>query len=132
MKVVLDTSAAIRVVTGRDDEGVLGGALMDASQVLVPDIFVAEAANAIWKLATFAGVDAEQADATLETALALPDIVAPSAPLAAEALELALRVGHPVYDLLFLVLARRHAATLLTCDRRLAALARGHGLRVAP
>ena len=43
--------------------------------------------------------------------------------LQAEALALACRLNHPVYDCLYLALARREAATLISADRRLRTLA---------
>lgn len=41
------------------------------------------------------------------------------APLQAEALALATHHDHPVYDCLYLVLARREVAALLSADQRL-------------
>jgi predicted nucleic acid-binding protein len=56
------------------------------------------------------------------------DRVEPDRHLQAEALALACHLGHPVYDCLYLSLARREAATLITTDRRLQQLA----VRVLP
>ena len=43
------------------------------------------------------------------------------AALAAPALELARELGHPVYDCVYLALARRRNAPLITLDRKLTA-----------
>ena len=56
-------------------------------------------------------------------ARALVDRVEPDRHLQAEALALAIHLQHPVYDCLYLALARREAATLITTDRRLQWLA---------
>ena len=53
----------------------------------------------------------------------LVDRVEPDRHLQAEALALACHLDHPVYDCLYLALARREAATLITADRRLQQLA---------
>jgi predicted nucleic acid-binding protein len=42
----------------------------------------------------------------------------------AEALALATHLDHPLYDCLYLVLARREVASLLSADRRLLELAK--------
>lgn len=42
----------------------------------------------------------------------------------AEEMVAAARYGHPVYDTMYAVLARRHGATVLTMGRNLAALIR--------
>jgi len=52
------------------------------------------------------------------------------AELAVESLHEALRLNHPVYDLYFLVLARRNGATLLTVDEKLKRLALDCGVSV--
>jgi predicted nucleic acid-binding protein len=56
-------------------------------------------------------------------ARALVDRVEPDRHLQAEALALAIHLQHPVYDCLYLALARREAATLISADQRLLRLA---------
>jgi predicted nucleic acid-binding protein len=51
------------------------------------------------------------------------DAVLPDRHLQVEALALACHLDHPVYDCLYLALARREAALLLTADQRLQQLA---------
>ena len=51
------------------------------------------------------------------------DVIEPHRHLQAEALALACHLDHPVYDCLYLALARRVAALLLTADQRLLQLA---------
>ena len=51
------------------------------------------------------------------------DEIEPDRHLQAEALALACHLDHPVYDCLYLTLARREAAQLLTADQRLRQLA---------
>lgn len=53
----------------------------------------------------------------------LVDHIEPDRTLLAEALALATHLDHPVYDCLYLVLARREVASLLSADRRLLELA---------
>ena len=51
------------------------------------------------------------------------DLIEPDRHPQAEALALACHLDHPVYDCLYLALARREAALLLTADQRLLQLA---------
>ena len=53
----------------------------------------------------------------------LVDQIEPDRHLQVEALAMACHLNHPVYDCLYLALAPREAATLLTADRRLQSLA---------
>jgi predicted nucleic acid-binding protein len=59
----------------------------------------------------------------LADAADLVDQIEPDRHLQVEALALACHLNHPVYDCLYLALARREAAFLLTADQRLQRLA---------
>ena len=48
--------------------------------------------------------------------------------LLVEALSEAVKLDHSFYDMLYLVLARRTASPLVTCDKRLASLCRESGV----
>jgi predicted nucleic acid-binding protein len=55
-------------------------------------------------------------------AAALEDHIEPDRHLQVEALALACHLDHPLYDCLYLALARQEAAVLLTADQKLMAL----------
>ncbi|MFN3389291.1 MAG: type II toxin-antitoxin system VapC family toxin [Allosphingosinicella sp.] len=84
-----------------------------------PDLLLVEFANALWKKVRKSEIDTLQARVALAT-VPVPIALVPAALLAGEALEIGLELEHPVYDCLFLALARRTEAKLLTIDRRLA------------
>lgn len=129
---VLDSSAALRIVLGTP-EGLMLIDTMDAGELITaPAVFEAETANAIWKYLRAGVLETQTALEKLHEALALVDVMEDMRPLLDEALAEAERTGHPVYDLLYLVLARRSAATLVTFDRRLASLCDRLGVRRLP
>lgn len=100
----------------------LAARLEPATHVLAPGLFHAEVANALWK---YVRADQLRCDAALERlgeAADLVDDFIPDAEMAAEALAAAHQYGHPVYDLLYAITARRHGCALLTLDERLAKL----------
>jgi predicted nucleic acid-binding protein len=57
-----------------------------------------------------------------------PVVLTPVSVLAADALRLALLIGHPIYDCLYLALSLQTKAPMVTADRRAGALARHGGL----
>ena len=63
-----------------------------------------------------------------QNALDLIDGYADDESLLLEALHEAARNNHPVYDMLYLVLARRNAATLFTFDKKLRAICEANGV----
>lgn len=119
---VLDASAAVRVVLSPADHTGLLSQLEAASDVLAPHLYAAETGNALRKYFRNGDLDAQALRARHAEALGLVSIWLPDTALFPEALALAARRGHSVYDCLYLVAARRFDASLLTADRRLAVL----------
>ena len=95
-------------------------ALALAHPVLVaPDLIVAECANVAWRRVRYGQVPLEQAESFLN---ALPDWfeeLTPSAELHQSAFRIARSLDHPVYDCLYIALAARDAAPLVTADKAL-------------
>jgi predicted nucleic acid-binding protein len=129
-RIVLDASAALRVVLASPDAEEAVGTLERASLVLAPSLFASETANALWKLGSKGLLPSEVLAERWEMAMALPDRLCPDQDLAVEALSEAARHGHPVYDLLYVVLARREGCRVMTFDRRLISLLRKLGIGV--
>jgi predicted nucleic acid-binding protein len=123
MNIVIDASAAVGLVLAMPGTEIFHEQLEQAALVTAPDLFVPEICNAIWKYRKADLIPAARCEKVLEHALSLPDRIEPSTALYLEAFTLACRHLHPVYDTLYLVLARRNNAFILTLDRRLAALA---------
>ncbi len=129
-RIVLDASAALRVVLASPGIEEALAALERASLVLAPSLFASETANALWKLGSKGLLPAEVLAERWEMAMALPSRLCPDHELAVEALSEASRHGHPVHDLLYAVLARREGCRVLTFDRRLLSLLRKLGIGV--
>jgi predicted nucleic acid-binding protein len=128
MKLVLDASAACELVLQRPRAGAFDDALRRADVVLAPDLYVSEVGNALWKYVRNKELDLDSCHGRLESALNLVDQFAPSSALIHEALVTASVTRHPVYDVVYLILARRNGARLLSVDRKLLTLARDNGV----
>ncbi|MCP9914763.1 type II toxin-antitoxin system VapC family toxin [Cyanobium sp. BA20m-14] len=120
---VLDASAAIRVITGDPVGSKWLDQLKQAPLVLAPELMLSEVANTLWKLQRGGNLNGIDPQALLADARDLVDQIEPDRHLQVEALALACHLDHPVYDCLYLALARREAAQLLTADQRLEGLA---------
>ena len=120
---VVDASVVLRIVTGHLDAPGLQQQLFDASFVLAPALIQTEVANGLWKLKRAGALGDLNPQDLLQEATELVDHLEPDQNLQVEALALAIHLNHSFYDCLYLALARREAAGLLTVDRRLQALA---------
>jgi len=119
---VLDASAAIHLVMAAEHAASLVERLEQTVSVAAPDLFYSEVGNGLWKYVQFGTLPLEEAKIRLEEAMNLVDSIVPSQVLVQEAVVAAALHGHPVYDMLYAVLARRQGATVLTTDGPFAAL----------
>ena len=116
---VLDASAAVRLILADPAAADLAERVGGAALVLAPELMLTELANTLWKLRRADRLNDLDPQELLAEARELVDRLEPDRHLQAEALALAC---HP-YDCLYLALARREAASLISSDRRLNALA---------
>ena len=84
-----------------------------------PDFMAVETANALWKKSRRGDVPRDDVLDALGTLHAVGIRWVAAAPVVALAARLALDIGHPVYDCLYLVLARAHGVPIATFDDRL-------------
>jgi predicted nucleic acid-binding protein len=115
VKVVVDAgSAFIMLATPERVKQIFA----DATDVLAPELIVAELLNARWKIMR-SGVPAP----SLDSVLGLLDRIhlVTTLSYAADAASLAQRLDHPSYACLYAALAKREHAQLVIADRRLAA-----------
>ena len=125
--VVIDASVALKwCLPGKEEtfatqaEKLLTDYRNNEANFIVPDLFWLEVGNALWK-AVWRGMlfpnQAEKGYSEMED-LAIPTI--PSVDLVPQALQLAIADRRSVYDSVYVVLALRTGADLITADERLA------------
>lgn len=123
MIAVIDANIALALVLDLAFSVKARAAVAQASAMIAPDLIVHETANALWKIGRTSPELRGKAVAMLRVIPALFEDMAPAAEHAASALNLALALDHPAYDCFYLALAEVRGATLITADRKLAAVA---------
>lgn len=83
-----------------------------------PDLLFLECANALWRKARTGELTKEEAVDGLALIEAAGVRLTRLAELASEALQLSIRLQHPVYDCSYLALAVRLGSKVITDDRR--------------
>jgi len=129
MIAILDASAALEIVLGGKRSEVLAE-VERADWVVAPHLFMAEVSNALWKYHRFHGVVLATCEEALYRAVSLVDHFADERDLYREAFAQACLAECPVYDMFYLVLARRNNGVLLTTDKQLASLGDRYSVRV--
>lgn len=128
MTAVLDASAAIELIRKKEKAELIETYLLHSNLIISSDLYKAECANAIWKMAKAGMIKQEEQNTLLEQCEKLVYSFIDIRENCAESLFEATRLGHPVYDMLYFTLARRTRATLLTMDRRLTTICKENGI----
>lgn len=117
MKLVVDTSVAMKWLI--DEPGSDAAFALQGHDLVAPALMRVEAANVLRTLTKKKVLEAETAGDLLRLLQQAPmDMVDSDDALEQRALELALELGHPVYDCLYLALADRLDRILITADKR--------------
>jgi predicted nucleic acid-binding protein len=88
--------------------------------VLVPDLFWSEVANALWKAARRGRISAETAHEALTEMRSRSFPTVPSRQVLDQALIIAIRFDRTAYDSVYVALAESRRTQLVTADERLA------------
>jgi predicted nucleic acid-binding protein len=125
VRVVIDASVALKWVL---DERESGAALaLRGEDLIAPALWLAEAANALWRRSRLGDITAHEASSRLSELLNAPVASLAMEPYLDRALKLATQTGHPVYDCVYLALALHHDTHVVTADQRFVSVAGREG-----
>ena len=130
MIIVLDTSAAVEIVIQREHSSDLGRYISEADCVIAPTLYIPEITNVFWKYYLFNDVPLETCEQSIESAVAIPDEFISEKKLYKEAFALGCLTQKPIYDMYFIVLARRNNGYLMTMDASLKKVAKKNSIRL--
>ena len=130
MIVVLDASAGIEIALSRSEAVKYEAIITKASKVISSDLYKAEVANVLWKYYKSRFLNKSEVIQRLHYCIELVDEFVDIDENNEEALNEGIRIKHSIYDLLYLVIARRNGAILLTQDKRLKQIAEDNGVEL--
>jgi predicted nucleic acid-binding protein len=115
---VVDASVAVKwLVPEAGTDAAL--ALHASPSLIAPELIVAECANILWKKVGRGGLSISQALLAAETLEHWSLTLYPMGSLVRAATRLAIELGHPAYDCVYLALASREKCPFVTADERL-------------
>lgn len=123
-RLVVDASVAIKWLIDEEDSDI-ALAFRD-EDMIAPALLRVEASNVLRTLVSRKAIATDTALSLLDLLQRAPvDIADHDDALERRALEIALKLEHPVYDCFYLALAERTGRTLITADKRFVARALG-------
>jgi predicted nucleic acid-binding protein len=118
MRLVVDASVAVKWLAEEEDSDKAARLLLGLYELHAPRLLTAELGNALWRKVRTGTMRRSRA-ALLAAAIAeMPILWAADEVVASESVRLALELDRPVYDCVYLALAHRLGATLVTADVR--------------
>ena len=120
MRLVVDASVAVKWLVEEEGSAVAGQLLGGDHELFVPRLLASEVGNALWRKVRTGQLERSRAgtlaDAMPEMAVRWMD----DEDVSADAVRLSVALERPVYDCVYLALAHRIGATLVTADTRFA------------
>lgn len=117
MKLVIDASVAVKWVVAEPDSAI--AAALIEHDIVAPSIWIVECANALWSIFRRGELSASEVEDRLDNLLSAPVVSLDSGGFIRSAMELSLELRHPVYDCVYLAVAKHEGIPLITADRRL-------------
>jgi predicted nucleic acid-binding protein len=117
MSIVIDASVALKWVL--DEAGTEAALALLADELIAPELWITEAANALWRHVRLGEASDAEALARIDELANAPVASVSTAQYIRRALQMALEIRHPVYDCLYLALAENQNTYVVTDDRRL-------------
>ena len=114
--VVVDASVALKWVV--EEEGSDAAVDLAQHELWAPDLMRIECANALWAKARRGELDHAEVVERADALGTVPMTLVPQEDVLSDAVRLALELGHPVYDCLYLALAVQRDTYVVTADRR--------------
>ena len=120
MRFVVDASVAVKWLVVEEDADVAQELATSGHALHAPRLMAAEVAHALWRKVRTGEIERRAAGVLLATVPDMPVRWGADETVSVDAVRLALTLDHPVYDCVYLALAYRIGAVLLTADRRFA------------
>ena len=120
MRLVVDASVAVKWLIAEDGSEIALAPVARGDEIYAPRLMASEVANALWRKARLGEIERSEASAMMAAVTEMPVRWSADETVCADALRLALALDRPVYDCVYLALAHRIGAPMVTADLRFA------------
>ena len=120
MRLVVDASVAVKWLVPEDDSDIARDLAAGGDDLHAPRLMASEIANAVWRKARLGEIERGEASTMMASVPGMPVRWNADETVCTDAIRLALALDRPVYDCVYLALAHRIGAAVVTADRRFA------------
>ena len=122
MTVVMDVSGAMEILLQKEKAGKFHKILHESTLVIAPDLYVSELANTLWKYHSAKILTKDECLQLVKQGNKLIDKFISGVEIWEEAFSEGIKNKHSVYDMFYMVIARRNSGVLITSDSNLASI----------
>ena len=127
---ILDVSGAMEILWEKDKSKKFYRVLHEVSYLSAPDLYVPELTNTLWKIHKAKNLTNEECVSLIQEGIKLVDKFIDCKDIWQEAFSAGLITKHSVYDMFYMVAARRSGGILITSDSVLAAVCKKNNVEV--
>ena len=127
---IIDVSASVDILLEKGKFKLFHKVLHDVSSLTAPDMYIPELTNTLWKLNKLKTLTNEECMGFIQKGIKLVDKFIDCKDLWQEAFSAGLNNKHSVYDMFYMITARRSGGVLITTDSVLAAICKKNHVEV--
>ena len=120
MRLVVDASVAVKWLVEEEYSDAADRLLEGSHELFAPRLMASEVGNALWRKARLGEIERSQAGLLAGAISEMAVSWESDEGICPDAVRLSLALDHPVYDCVYLALAHRIGATVVTADARFA------------
>jgi predicted nucleic acid-binding protein len=130
MIAVIDVSGVVEILLQREKADIFNKVIGEAVVVAAPDLFVTELTNTLWKYYAAKKRTKDECLDLINDGIDFINVFIDSKEMWEEAFSEGINNNHSIYDMFYMVAARRHAGILITNDSTLAAICKRNHIQV--
>jgi predicted nucleic acid-binding protein len=130
MIAVIDVCGAVEILLQKEKADKFDDVLQEASFVITPDLFISELTNTLWKYHTHKMRTKNECIDYIKDGIDFIDKFIDSKEIWEEAFVEGINNNHSIYDMFYMIAARKNNATLITNDAKLAAICKKNHIQV--
>jgi predicted nucleic acid-binding protein len=130
MIAVIDACGAAEILLDKEKADKFYKAMQEATLVAAPDLYVSELTNTLWKYYAAKMRTKNECIELIQDGIDFIDSFIDTKEIWEEAFSEGINNGHSIYDMFYMVTARRHGGILITSDSSLAAICKKNHVQV--
>ena len=127
---VIDVSGAVEILLQKEKADKFSRILQEAAIIVAPDLYIPELTNTLWKYCRMNVLTKEECIQYINDGISYVDKFIDSKELWQEAFSEGINNNHSIYDMFYMVVARRNCGILITNDSVLSTICKNNNIQI--